>query len=42
MSGSFLHIAKKLGASSTLQKPVPEGRLVVEVCQLLESYSHQT
>jgi CheY-like chemotaxis protein len=42
MSGSFLYIAKKLGASSTLQKPVPEDRLVVEVCQLLASHSHQT
>lgn len=39
MSGSFLHIAKKLGASSTLQKPVGEDRLVVEVCQLLAAHS---
>ena len=35
MSGSFLQIARKLGASSTLQKPVPEDKLVREVCKLL-------
>jgi CheY-like chemotaxis protein len=39
MSGSFLQIAKKLGASSTLQKPVAEDRLVVEMCKLLAFHS---
>ncbi|HKW99222.1 MAG TPA: response regulator [Bryobacteraceae bacterium] len=35
MRGSFLHIARKLGASSVLQKPVSEEVLVKAVCGVL-------
>lgn len=35
MRGSFLHIAKKLGAASALQKPVSEDTLIGEVSKLL-------
>lgn len=35
MRGSFLHIARKLGASSVLQKPVSEQALVNAVCRVL-------
>ena len=38
MHGSFLHIAKKLGAASGLQKPVSEDTLVGEVCNLLGAH----
>jgi len=37
MRGSFLHIAKKLGATSVLQKPVSEDMLIGEVSSLLAS-----
>jgi CheY-like chemotaxis protein len=35
LQGSFLHMAKKLGATSTLQKPVSDNALIAAVCELI-------